>query len=232
VDSFEDVHTDDFITAVGRVGRRALRRLDLDPYPTGLLKRGLGRRVVEKGVSSEVLQGMEYTGAVGVMLCHDMANVNKRVDELTEVVERVGYETDELSEMRREVMELGAELTEARGEAEECRGAMMLMRNALTDATREFQDFRTEWTEQREILIRIASGLLSRVEVVEGLVGPGSVGHPIVIEDSEDGGDMETAPGDVVSMWARQVSAEADNTLFGDPIVYELVPISELARSE
>jgi hypothetical protein len=36
VDVFEDVHTDDFITAVGRVGRRALRRLDLDPYPTGL----------------------------------------------------------------------------------------------------------------------------------------------------------------------------------------------------
>jgi hypothetical protein len=168
VDSFEDVHTDDFITAVGRVGRRQLRRLDLDPYPTGLLKRGLSKKVVEKGVSQEVLQGMEYTGAVGVMLSHDMANVNKRVDELTEVVERVGHETDELSGMRQEVMELGAELTEARGEAEECRGAMMLMRNALTDATREFQDFKAEWTEQREILIRICSGLLGRLEAVEG----------------------------------------------------------------
>jgi hypothetical protein len=97
VDSFEDVHTDDFITAVGRVGRRQLRRLDLDPYPTGLLKRGLSKKVVEKGVSSKVLQGMEYTRAVGVMLSHDMANVNKRVDELVEVVERVGHETDELS---------------------------------------------------------------------------------------------------------------------------------------
>jgi hypothetical protein len=219
---------------VGRVGRRQLRRLDLDPYPTGLLKRGLSKKVVEKGVSSEVLQGMEYTGAVGAMLSHDMANVNKRVDELTEVVERVGHETDELSGMRQEVMELGAELTEARGEAEECRGAMMLMRNALTDATREFQDFKVEWTEQREILIRICSGLLGRLEAVEGLVGPGSAGRPIVIGDSDSGndGDLETALEGPISAWSRQVSIEADNTLIGDPIVYDLVPISELARSE
>jgi hypothetical protein len=40
-------------------------------------------------------------------------------------------------------------------------------------------------------------------------VGPGSAGCPIVIEDSEDSGndgDMETAPGDEISVWARQVS--------------------------
>jgi hypothetical protein len=235
VDTFKDVHNDDFVVAVGRVGRRQLRWLDLDPYPAGLLKCGLGQRVQEKGVSSEVLQGMEYTGAVRVMLATDMANINKRVDEVKEEVETMGKEVDELLAMRQEVMELGAELTEARGEAEECRGAMMFMRNALTDVTREFQDFRAQWTEQREVLIQICSGLLGRLEVVEGLVGPGSAERPIVIKDSEDSrndGDMETAAGSFISLWVRDVASTADNTLVDNPMVYELVLIEELARSE
>jgi predicted nuclease with TOPRIM domain len=201
----------------------------------GLLKHGLGRRVQERGVSAEVLQGMEYTGTVRVMMATDMANINKRVDEVKEEVETMGREVDELSGLRQEVMELGAELTEARGEVEECRGAMMLMRNALTDVTREFQDFRAQWTEQREVLIRICSGLLGRLERVEGLVGPGSAERPIVIEDSEDSGndeDMETAAQSVISLWARDVASTADNTLVENPVVYKLVPIEELTGSE
>jgi hypothetical protein len=112
---------------------------------------------------------------------------------------------------------------------------MMLMRNALTNVTREFEDFRAQWTEQREILIQICSGMLGRLETVEGLVGPRSVGRPIIIEDSEDGGndgDLEMAPGDAISLWVRNVVSSADNTLVGNQMVYDLVPIEELTRSD
>jgi hypothetical protein len=125
----------------------------------------------------------------------------------------------------------GVELTEARGEAEECRGAMMLMRNALTDVTREFQDSKAEWRHQIDLLTEISSGLLRCLEAVERQVGPGIVDRPIVIEDSEDSGndgDMETAPGSVISLWARDVASTVDNTLVRNQIVYDLVPIEEL----
>jgi hypothetical protein len=235
VDTFEDIHNDDFVVAVGRVGRRQLRRLDLDPYPVGLLKRGLGRRVQEKGVSQEVLQGMEYTGAVGVMLATDMANINKRVDEVTEEVKTMGEVIDKVAAVKREMMELGAELTEARGEVEECRGVMMLMRNALTDVTQDFQDQKATWKVQADLLTEISSKLLQRLEAVERQVGPGSAGRPIVIEDSVDSGDVadvEMAPGDEISLWARDIASQADNTLVRDQMVYELVPIEELTRSD
>jgi hypothetical protein len=100
VDTFEDVYGDDFIVAVGRVGQRQLRWLDLDPYLRGLLKCGLEKRVKEPGVSCEVLQGMEYTGAVGAMLATDMANINKRVDEVTEEVKTMGEVVDEVAAVK------------------------------------------------------------------------------------------------------------------------------------
>jgi hypothetical protein len=96
------------------------------------------------------------------------------------------------------------------------------------------KDQKREWEEHRDLLIQISSGLLHRVEMLEREVGLGSVNRPIIIAslDSGDDGDMETAPGSAISLWVRQVSVEADNTLVGDQMVYELVPISELARSE
>jgi hypothetical protein len=152
-----------------------------------------------------------------------------------DVAQEAKEEAEESSGMRSDLLELGVELTEVRGELVDCRGAMMLMRNEMTDVVRDFQDQKREWEHQRDLLIQISSGLLRWVEALERDVGPGSAGRPIVIEDLEDSGndgDMETAPGDSISVWARQVSADADNTLVRDQIVYELVPISELARSE
>jgi hypothetical protein len=227
VDTFEDVFREDFIVSVGRVGRRQLHRVDLDPYPTGLLKHGLEKRVKEPGLSHEVLQGMEYTGAVGAMLVTDLANINKRVDEVKEEVTTMGEVVDELSTMKREMMELGAELTEARGEAEECQGAMMLMRNSLTDAVRDFQDQKAEWKLHVDLLTEISSGILRRLEAVKREVGPGTVHRPIVVPDSDSGEEGEMVM--VIEVWAEEVEASADNTLIGDQIVYELVLIEELA---
>jgi hypothetical protein len=150
-----------------------------------------------------------------------------------EVAKEAAAEAEESSGMRSDLLELGVELMEARGELNECRGVMMLMRNTLTNAVQEFQHQKAEWERQRDLLVQISSGLLRRVEEVKRLVGPGSVNRPIVIKDSDSGndGDMETAPGDSISVWARQVSVEVDNTLVGDPIAYDLVPIEELTRS-
>jgi hypothetical protein len=223
--------------AVGRRARRQLRRVNLGPYATGLLKRGLDHQKTKEwpGVDGALLSGMEYSASVGVMAMMESADINKRIDMVEDMAKEAKEEAEESSGMRSDLLELGAELLEARGEMNECRGAMMMMRNALTDAARNFEDQKREWEDQRDLLVQISSGLLRRVEALERDVGPGSVGRPIVIEDSEDSGndgDMETAPGDAVSVWARQVSAEADNTLVGDPMVYELVPISKLARSK
>jgi hypothetical protein len=52
---------------------------------------------------------------------------------------------------------------------------MMLMRNSLTDAVREFQDQKEEWKLQIDLLTEISSGLLRRLEAVERQVGPGTL---------------------------------------------------------
>jgi hypothetical protein len=133
----------------------------------------------------------------------------------------------EFSGLRQEMMELGAEMTE-------CRGVMMLMRGALTDATRELKDQKAEWAWEHDLLLQIQSGLLRRLEAVERQVGPSTVDHPIVIEDSEDSRDlrnMEMVVGDEISLWAQNVAESMDNTLVKNQMVYNLVPIEELTGS-
>jgi hypothetical protein len=221
----------------GHVTHRQLCCLELSPYSMEILRRGLDHVKTKetKTVSSVLLEGMEYLATIGMMVMMEMADINQRVDEDKQEVADMGKDVDELSAMRQEVMELGVELTEVRGEAEECQGVMMLMRNALTDAIRGFEDAKVEWVWERDLLIAISSGLLRCVEVVERQIGPGTVDHPIIIEDSKDSGndgDAEMAPGDEISLWARDMAELVDNTLVGNQIVYDLVPIEELTRSD
>ena len=79
-ETFHDLHRDDFLQATVRVGRRALRGLELAPYPVALLRHGLRTRIDVDHESSWILdQAMEYAGAVGVMAMEQVALVNEQV---------------------------------------------------------------------------------------------------------------------------------------------------------
>jgi hypothetical protein len=235
-DAFKDLYMKDFVMAVGHRARRQFCQVNLGLYSIGLLKCGLDHKKTKEwpGVNETLLARMEYTASVGVMSMMEVVDVNQWVDEIKTEVMGMGREVEVLSGMRQEVMKLGVELMEARGEMEDCHGAMMMMRNTLTDVMREFQDARVDWFQERDLLIQIQSSLLRCLEVVERQVGSGSMNRPIVIEDSEDSGnngDVETALGDEISLWARNMAELVDNTLVENQIVYDLVPIEELTRS-
>lgn len=75
---FEDLHRSDFILAYGRVSHRKIQQLELDPYPRGLLDRGLDKfGDIERG-GQEFLLGMEYLAAVGTAVMDVVADVNKQ----------------------------------------------------------------------------------------------------------------------------------------------------------
>ena len=66
--AFDDLEREDFILAVGRVGRRQLNRLTLSPYQRGLLGRGMASRVRDCATQEPTLvRGMEYTAGVGAI---------------------------------------------------------------------------------------------------------------------------------------------------------------------
>jgi len=90
---FPELYRSDFITAVGRVSRRQLDRLEVGPYQKALLKRGLSKRdkEEEEASSSDVHQAMEYATLVGTMLVDDLVSVNERVRNTLDVQsDRIG----------------------------------------------------------------------------------------------------------------------------------------------
>ena len=77
--TFEDLHRSDFVLVAGRVARRKMRQLDLDPYPTSLLRRGLDKLGDDEHAGVEYLSGIEYTAAVGVTIMDVMADLNDQL---------------------------------------------------------------------------------------------------------------------------------------------------------
>ena len=79
-ETFHNLHQDDFLQAVSRVGRRGLRGLELDPYLMALLRCSLRARIDLDHESSRVVdQAMEYAGAVGAMAMEQLALVNDQI---------------------------------------------------------------------------------------------------------------------------------------------------------
>jgi len=56
-----------------------MRQLDLDPYPTSLLRRGLDKLGDDERAGVEYLSGIEYTAAVGVTIMDVMADLNDQL---------------------------------------------------------------------------------------------------------------------------------------------------------
>ena len=77
-EAFEDLHRSDLILAAGRVARRKIRQLELNPYPSGLLRRGLDKFGDEERGGQEFLLGLEYSVAVGVTVMDVVADVNEQ----------------------------------------------------------------------------------------------------------------------------------------------------------
>ena len=78
-ETFEDLHRSDLVLAAGRVACRKLRQLDLDPYPTSLLRRGLDKLGDDECAGVEYLSGMEYSAAVGVTIMDVVADLNEQL---------------------------------------------------------------------------------------------------------------------------------------------------------
>jgi len=76
--AFEDLHQSNFILACGWVACQKIRQLNLDPYPWGLLARGLDKfGDIERG-GQEFLLGLEYLAVVGTTVMVVMADVNEQ----------------------------------------------------------------------------------------------------------------------------------------------------------
>ena len=63
---FQDLYQSDFISAVGCVLRREMDWLtNTSPYHQALVSRGISKRQEEEEVKPELVQAMEYAGAIG-----------------------------------------------------------------------------------------------------------------------------------------------------------------------
>ena len=91
---FEDLHWSDFIFAAGCVAQCKIRHFDMDPYPNGLLQRGLDKFGDEECRGLEFLVGLEYLAAVRMTVMDVVADINDQLLKnnwsLEELVEGLG----------------------------------------------------------------------------------------------------------------------------------------------
>ena len=74
---FTKLHHWDFVSIAGWISHRKLERLILGPYQMAILHWGVLRRAdCDEVENSDVLMGMEYSGAVGMMVIDKLAKVN------------------------------------------------------------------------------------------------------------------------------------------------------------
>jgi len=148
-ETFHDLHQDDFLQAVSRVGCRGLRSLELDPYPMALLRRGLRTRIDRDPELSRVVdQAMEYAGAIGVMAMEQMVRINDRIP------------TDHTFG--------GTALRDFMSDHEERLAEVESFLGIVDSHLRDLQ--RRDWIQQDEIrdLRELVGQLLERVTVLEG----------------------------------------------------------------
>ena len=71
----------------GWVSRRKLDRLVLGPYQRAVLRRGINRQLEHDEVENpDILMGMEYAESVGTMVIDELAEVNKRVSGVVDIL--------------------------------------------------------------------------------------------------------------------------------------------------
>ena len=63
----------------GQVSRRKIEGLIVHPYQQALLCQGINQCDQEEGGSPDLIAGMEYSGAVGMMLMDELADVNESI---------------------------------------------------------------------------------------------------------------------------------------------------------
>jgi hypothetical protein len=205
-----------------------------------------------------LLVSMEYATAVRTVVMMEVVDLLLRVDRIKEITVEASWDAEDASDSRREMMELGVEMMELGVEMMElgvemmelgvemmeCREVMMLMQNVLMDVTRVVEDMKVQWDQEREDLLTIQVRLMEQVGnlqvVVYNLQGNLLSGcyNPIVLDldDESDGGDadVEMAVEDEISLWSWDVDGRdgfsTQETLVGDQVVYELVPIESLTQ--
>jgi hypothetical protein len=157
---------------------------------------------------------------VGVIVMMEAADMNQQVDQIEEIAVEASKDIEDASEMRREMMELGAEMTE-------CRGTMMMMRNAFTDAMRAAEDMKRTWDLEREDLLWIQVHLMEQVRNLQAAVCDlqrdhlGGQVNPIILDSDSKGSesgedvDVEMVAEDEISLlvqgcWWRWVEYLGD----------------------
>lgn len=81
-EGFPDLNCTDFIRAAGRVTRRKLIWLEINPYPWALLECGVYKDLILPALSNHVLgDAMEYTGVVGGILLDEITYIYKWIEE-------------------------------------------------------------------------------------------------------------------------------------------------------
>ena len=117
IEGFRDLHHWDFVSIAGWVSCRKLDRLVLGPYQRAVLHRGVNRHLEYDEVESpDVLMGMEYARAVGMMVVDELAEVNERVLGVVDILRarikelegKVAVMEDECHSFRREAASLKA----------------------------------------------------------------------------------------------------------------------------
>ena len=79
-DQFKDLFFNDFILAQKRVACRCLDRLELNKNRRALLARGVSCMMDVKDEKNDIVEAcVGYSGAIGVMVIDEMADVNERV---------------------------------------------------------------------------------------------------------------------------------------------------------
>ena len=102
-EGFSELHHQDFVSVAGRISCCKLERLVLRPYQMAILHRGVLQRTdMDEVENSDVLMGMEYSGAIGTMVIDELAEVNSRVSTVVDSLKAKNEELEaDLGDMDR-----------------------------------------------------------------------------------------------------------------------------------
>ena len=183
-EGFSELHHWDFVSVAGRISCCKLERLVLGPYQMAVLYRGVLQGADRDEVeNADVLMGMEYAGAVGMMVIDELVEVNGRVSQAVDVLkvkgEMLERDQEDTNKRLEVVKERIRELEDRVSSLEaECH-AWVQERSSCRAATSECV------LQMAELMTEVHTICLFQTTLQHG------PGNPIVVEDDEVVEDLE-----------------------------------------
>jgi hypothetical protein len=161
LEDFADLHCTDFTHTTARVARHQLRQLEVDPYAHALVRRGIcGAKDEGEDNDRLMVVGMQYSGAIRVMVLDKMSKSEDKLEEVEQRLARVEDVTATNDNVQNVEMTLGGEIAEVRSD----------LRDALRHWGDHTQELSREWDQERLVMVTVMQAQQCSLETLHACV--------------------------------------------------------------